>query len=105
MDKELEPKAIFDRLRQDHSEEFTGSYWAVKRLCRRLYRERGVIPESIPLRVETEPGEVAQVDFGQIGRLYDPRQNGRTAPRPRRAATTPTLSHIRTGVRQVQAPD
>ena len=75
VEKELEPKAIFDRLRQDHSEEFTGSYWAVKRLCRRLYRERGVIPENIPLRVETEPGEVAQVDFGEISRLYDPRQN------------------------------
>jgi transposase len=71
-DKGLKPRAIFDRLRQEESE-FSGSYWAVKRLCKRLKRARGVQPEDIAIPVETRPGEVAQVDFGYVGWLYDPK--------------------------------
>lgn len=79
LEDELEPKAIFDRLRLEHDQDspgrqkFKGSYWAVKRMCRRL-RQRGVSPEKIAIPVETEPGEVAQVDFGEIGKLLDPEQ-------------------------------
>lgn len=65
------PQAIYDCLRlQD--EKFTGSRWAVKRLCRRLNEEQGVQAKDVVIRVETAPGEVAQVDFGYVGKLYDP---------------------------------
>src|SRR5688572_33300573 len=56
------PRAIFDRLRLEHPD-FPGSLSAVKRLCARLTRERGVAPEDVAIPVETEPGAVAQVDF------------------------------------------
>lgn len=65
------PKAIYDRLRLEH-DGFTGSYWAVKRLCRRLREEAGVQPQDVAIPVETAPGEIAQVDFGYLGKLYDP---------------------------------
>jgi transposase len=69
--KGVKPRAIYDRLRLEE-EEFAGSYWAIKRLCRSLKRSRGVQPEDVALPVETKPGEVAQVDFGYVGTLYDP---------------------------------
>ena len=65
------PTAIYDRLRLEH-EDFEGTLSAVKRLCLRLSRERGVQAKDVAIPVETEPGEVAQVDFGFVGRLYDP---------------------------------
>lgn len=66
-----QPKAIFDLLCREEPG-FTGSYWAVRRLCRRLRQEAGVQAEDVAIPVETAPGEVAQVDFGYLGRLYDP---------------------------------
>lgn len=66
------PKAIFDRLRLENPD-FDGSLSAIKRLCIRLENERGARPEDVALRVETEPGEIAQVDFGYVGELYDPK--------------------------------
>jgi hypothetical protein len=45
----------------------------VKRVCIRLKRARGIQAEDVAIPVETRPGEVAQVDFGYVGRLYDPR--------------------------------
>jgi transposase len=65
------PTAIYDRLRLEHAD-FTGSLSAVKRLCLRLQRARGIQPEDVAIPVETAPGELAQVDFGYVGRLYDP---------------------------------
>jgi transposase len=65
------PQSIFDRLRQD-APDFNGSLSAVKRLCRAILRERGVSAEDVALVVETDPGQVAQVDFGYVGKLYDP---------------------------------
>jgi transposase len=68
--KGLGPRAIFDRLRLQR-DDFTGSVQSVKRMVRRLRREEGVKPELVAIAVETEPGEVAQVDFGYVGMLYD----------------------------------
>jgi transposase len=71
MDKGLKPRALFDRLREEETT-FSGSYWAVKRLYRRLRKARGVQPDEIAIPVDTQPGEIAQVDFGYVGWLYDP---------------------------------
>jgi transposase len=65
------PRAIHDRLRLDDPD-FKASYSAMKRFCRRLDKEEGVKPEDVAIPVETEPGEVLQVDFGYVGKLYDP---------------------------------
>jgi len=63
--------AIHDALRL-HEPEYTGSLSAVKRLCRRLDRERGPVPTDVAIPVETAPGLIAQVDFGYAGKRYDP---------------------------------
>lgn len=65
------PRAIYDRLRQEH-DDFQGSYAAVKRLCRKLKREASPSPNDVKIPVVTQPGEVAQVDFGYLGRIFDP---------------------------------
>jgi transposase len=64
------PTAVYDclRLTQD---DFSGTLSAVKRACARLRREMGVRAEDVAIPVETPPGEVAQVDFGYVGKLYD----------------------------------
>ncbi|MCB1009370.1 MAG: exodeoxyribonuclease VII large subunit, partial [Acidobacteria bacterium] len=67
------PKAICEALREEDPD-FTGSRWAVARLCRRLRKRQGVRPEDIAIPVITAPGEETQVDFGYVGRLYDPEQ-------------------------------
>src|SRR5262245_42374846 len=67
------PRAIFDRLRLEHPD-FPGSLSALKRLCARFSRERGIDPEDVAIPVETEPGAIAQVDFTFVGKLYDPDQ-------------------------------
>jgi len=69
------PTAIYDCLRLQH-EHFDGSLSAVKRLCMRLRRAKGIDPKQVAIPVDTEPGEVAQVDFGSIGKRWDP-QTGR----------------------------
>ncbi len=71
--KRAGPRAIFDRLRLEHPD-FPGSLSATKRLCARLSRERGISPDEVAIPVETDPGEVAQVDFTYVGKLYDPEQ-------------------------------
>lgn len=65
------PRAIWDKLRREE-QDFNASYDAMKRTCRRLRKEQGIEPEAVVIAVETEPGEVAQVDFGYVGRLFDP---------------------------------
>jgi len=64
--QQVEMVAIFQRLRDDHG--FSGSYSSVRRYVHRL---RPVEPRVV-VRVHTAPGEEAQVDFGPVGRLYDP---------------------------------
>lgn len=65
------PTAIYDRLRLER-EDFDGSLSAVKRMCVRLKQERGPQPQDVVLHVQTRPGDVAQVDFGYVGKLFDP---------------------------------
>lgn len=65
------PTAIYDTLRLQE-ESFTGSLSAVKRLCARATKERGVCAEDVVIPVETPPGKVAQVDFGYVGQMIDP---------------------------------
>lgn len=74
LDKGVEMTAIWHRLHDDHG--FTGSYSAVRRYVRRVCP-----PEpDVVVRVHTAPGEEAQVDFGSVGKLYDPATgNVRTA--------------------------
>lgn len=71
LEHKLGAKAIHDRLRLEHAD-FTGSYAAVKRLVQTIARERGVQPDDVAVPVETEPGDVAQVDFGYAGHMWDP---------------------------------
>ncbi len=68
--KGLGPKAIFDRLRSEDAE-FRGSLGSVKRLVARVRRERGPLSTDVAIPVVTEPGEVAQVDFGYVGQLWE----------------------------------
>lgn len=70
------PKAIYDKLSTDKTLSFTGSYHAVKRFCRAIKRQQGISPQDVVIPVQTPPGQVAQVDFGYAGKLYDP-QTGR----------------------------
>ena len=65
------PKAIFDRLKLD-DKDFDGSLQAVKRLVRSIKRGEPVRAADVVIRVETAPGQVAQVDFGYVGKLRHP---------------------------------
>jgi transposase len=60
-----ETAAIWERLKERG---FTGSYSAVWRFVQKL---EPALPE-VTVRVETEPGLEAQVDFGSAGKLVDP---------------------------------
>lgn len=71
LDDGLGPRAIYDRLRQEHKD-FSGTYYAVKRMCRRLAKSTGPKASDIAIPVDTAPGEIAQVDFGEIPKLLDP---------------------------------
>ena len=70
----LGAQAIYDRIRLEDSE-FQGSYWAVRRCLVRLRKAKGVQAEDVSIIVDTEAGEVAQVDFGYVGKLLDPDQH------------------------------
>lgn len=70
-EKGVGPKVIHDRLRLSDPT-FSASLSAVKRLCLRLKRTRGVTEAEVVIPVDTDPGDVAQVDFGYVGLLWDP---------------------------------
>lgn len=73
MARGLGPIAVCDRLRlSSEGTPFQGSYSAVKRLCRQVRREVAT-SDLVAIPVESLPGECAQVDFGYVGKLYDPR--------------------------------
>jgi transposase len=63
----VECRAIHQRLKEETG--FKGSYAAVYRFVRSLEPRT---PEAC-VRVETAPGEEAQVDFGYAGLMFDPR--------------------------------
>jgi transposase len=65
----MEVMAIFQRLRDDY--QFKGQYHAVWRYVHKIETTE-VSEADVTLRVETAPGEEAQVDFGYVGLLYDP---------------------------------
>jgi transposase len=65
------PQAIWDALRLEKPD-FKASVWSVKRLCARLKASEPVKAADVAIPVETALGEDAQVDFGYVGRLYDP---------------------------------
>lgn len=69
----LGARAIHDRLRLE-VENYTASYSAVKRMVRQLRKARGVQAEQVAIPVVTAAGEVAQVDFGYVGKLLCPQQ-------------------------------
>lgn len=62
----VEMQAIHQRLRDDHG--YTGSYSALWRFVR---QQEPVLPAAY-VRLETAPGEEAQVDFTGAGRKADP---------------------------------
>ncbi len=62
----VEIAAIRERLKERG---YTGSYSSVHRFVRRL---EPTLP-NVTVRVETRPGEEAQVDFGYVGYMFDPK--------------------------------
>ncbi|MBM3333210.1 IS21 family transposase [Candidatus Sumerlaeota bacterium] len=81
----VEMAAIWQRLRAEHG--YTGSYSSVRRYVGRVHRKR---PEAF-CRIETAPGEEAQVDFGSAGALWD----GRTGRQRKAWAFVMTLGWSR----------
>ena len=61
----VEIAAIHERLKERG---YTGSYASVHRFVRHLEP----LEPDVTVRVETRPGEEAQVDFGYAGRMIDP---------------------------------
>lgn len=61
----VEMTAILQRLRERG---FTGSYSAVRRFVKHLEERQ----PDVMVRMECQPGEEAQVDFGFAGLMYDP---------------------------------
>jgi transposase len=67
----IQPTAIHQVLKEE-DRSFKGSISAVKRLVLQLAKLRGARPEDVAIPVDTPPAEVAQVDFGYAGYVYDP---------------------------------
>ena len=62
--------AIYDWLRVEHPK-CAASRSAVKRFLATLRRNLGPKESDVVIPVETDPGQVAQVDFGSVGKLWD----------------------------------
>ncbi len=67
LEENVEVAAIYQRL---HERGYTGSYAAVYRLARQIQPAKK--HQKTVTRVERQPGEEAQVDFGYAGRMIDP---------------------------------
>ena len=86
LDQGLHARRIYQDLVTDHG--FAGSYWSVMRFVRRLGRTR-----ELPFRrMECEPGEEAQVDFGSGAAVV-----GRDGKRRKTHVFRIVLSHSRKG--------
>lgn len=68
MERGLTATLIFHKLSEQPG--FTGSRAAVWRITQKL---KPATTPKVVLRIETPPGEVAQVDFGEVTPLFDPR--------------------------------
>ena len=66
LEQRVEMTAIYQRLCDDYG--YRGSYSSVRRYVHHI---RPCEPEVF-VRVEVAPGEEAQVDFGPVGKLFDP---------------------------------
>jgi len=66
LEQGVEMTAIWQRLQENYN--YQGSYSAVRRFVQRLQPRQ---PEAY-VRVQNEPGEELQVDFGSAGQLFDP---------------------------------
>jgi transposase len=86
-----QPRAIYDALVLKHGGDFSASYHSVRRLARRLQAARGVQPGDVAIPLTTRPGLEAQVDFGFVGHVFDPK----TARERKAWVFTLTLSHSR----------
>jgi transposase len=62
----VEMTAILARLRESHG--YTGSYTSIRRFVSQIRPNKS----EVFVRVQTGPGEEAQVDFGNVKPLYDP---------------------------------
>ncbi len=71
LDDGVGPQTIWQRLHDNNG--YTGSSSSVRRFVNRLRPQE---PEAV-CRIETEPGEEAQVDFGSAGVQYDSRNRKR----------------------------
>lgn len=68
----LTAQPIFDRLKLEDPD-FKGGFYAVRAVWRRWRKGRPISAADVVIPVETIAGDVAQVDFGYVGKLYDPR--------------------------------
>jgi transposase len=66
-DKDITAKQIWRLLKEAH--EVPVSYCSVKRYLRREFNRE---TPMVTVRIETPPGQQAQVDFGSAGLMYDP---------------------------------
>ena len=64
--QEVEMVAIWQRLKENYG--YTGSYSAIRRYVHQLEPRE----PKVYARVQTAPGQEMQVDFGEVGPLYDP---------------------------------
>jgi len=67
LEQGLGPRLVWQKLCEQPN--FVGSESAVYRLCAKL---KATQPPEAVVRIETPPGEVAQVDFGEVRKLFDP---------------------------------
>lgn len=72
----LGPTAIHGLLVERYGGD-VGSLSAVKRLYASLRKADGSRPDDVAIPVHTAPGQQAQVDFGYVGQLVDPRTKRR----------------------------
>jgi transposase len=66
-DNDITAKQIWRLLKEEH--ELPVSYCSVKRYLRREFNRE---TPMVTVRIETPPGQQAQVDFGYAGLMYDP---------------------------------
>jgi transposase len=67
LEQGLRPRIIYQKLNARPG--FTASESAVYRLCQKIKASQ---PPEVFVRLETAPGAVAQVDFGEVRALFDP---------------------------------